>query len=485
MTSSDTAPAKDPSPYAGMDNTQLAVARTELAGNRTGMAETRTNLAEKRTGLSIERTDLAETRTELARERTRAAEERTLMAWIRTSLSMISFGFGIDRFFKYLQDTDAPHQMTQISEERLLGLSLMTLGVAALAGALVNHWNVLRRLKDRNYEYATNSTFGFTIGVVLLFIGIAAFVPLLVGEVQLGEIFTVNSQLIQTLAGLVIFVLMLSLGINVTLERLLTPFQQPKLLVRALLAVLVIFPLIVVGVLLKFDVSPRIFVTLVLLASAPAAPLLTKRVGMAQGDMSISAGLQVFLALLSVIVTPVMLLLFSAPFPQATEKIEFLSVAQQIATVQLLPLGLGLLIRRLVADLAEEVASLMVTIANTLFIVLACFLVAISVNLVPQFSIKSLIAFAVVAASGLVVGHLLGGPNLGGRASVAIATIARNAGLALFIAIANNQPSLVPPIVTYLIVGAVVALPYNVWVKLQFKKQLAAEASEPASAIAA
>jgi len=34
---------------------------------------------------------------ELAKERSRAAAERTMMAWIRTSLSLISFGFGLDK----------------------------------------------------------------------------------------------------------------------------------------------------------------------------------------------------------------------------------------------------------------------------------------------------------------------------------------------------------------------------------------------------
>ena len=36
-------------------------------------------------------------RNELARERNRAAADRTLLAWIRTALSLIGFGFGIDR----------------------------------------------------------------------------------------------------------------------------------------------------------------------------------------------------------------------------------------------------------------------------------------------------------------------------------------------------------------------------------------------------
>lgn len=34
---------------------------------------------------------------ELAKQRNRDAAERTLMAWIRTCLSLISFGFGLDK----------------------------------------------------------------------------------------------------------------------------------------------------------------------------------------------------------------------------------------------------------------------------------------------------------------------------------------------------------------------------------------------------
>jgi putative membrane protein len=40
---------------------------------------------------------------ELALDRTRLAHERTMMAWIRTSASMISFGFGIYKFFDYFK----------------------------------------------------------------------------------------------------------------------------------------------------------------------------------------------------------------------------------------------------------------------------------------------------------------------------------------------------------------------------------------------
>ena len=69
--------------------------------------------------------------TELAKERNRAAEERTLMAWIRTSLSLIGFGFGIDRIIAAIQqslgDAVNPVRLT-----RILGLSFVALGTFAM-----------------------------------------------------------------------------------------------------------------------------------------------------------------------------------------------------------------------------------------------------------------------------------------------------------------------------------------------------------------
>lgn len=61
--------------------------------------------------------------TELDKERNRAAAERSLMAWIQTSLSLISFGFGIDQIVKALNqavDVNNPMQLSQF-----LGLSFI------------------------------------------------------------------------------------------------------------------------------------------------------------------------------------------------------------------------------------------------------------------------------------------------------------------------------------------------------------------------
>jgi BASS family bile acid:Na+ symporter len=298
------------------NNNELAIERTNMAQERTSMAEQRTEMSVKRTDmagertvLAVERTDLAETRTELARERTRAAQERTLMAWIRTSLSMISFGFGIDRFFKYLDKTETGSGVNTLTEERILGLSLMSLGIFALAASLVTHWQTLRNIDKKEYKYIPQWSQGFTVGIILLFIGLAAFIPLLTVDFNLSEIFTLDSKVIQNLVALTLFLIMLTMGVKIPLSDLLSLINKPLLLGKSLISVLVLFPLIVAIVLSIFHLPESTIIAFAILAAAPAPPLLTKRSIMAGGNVQFSASLQVILSLLAVVVTPLILLI--------------------------------------------------------------------------------------------------------------------------------------------------------------------------------
>ncbi len=459
-------------------NNELAMQRTELAQQRTSLAEQRTDLAEKRTGMStrrtdmaVERTDLAETRTELARERTRAAEERTLMAWIRTALSMISFGFGIDRLFKYLDKTEVGVGVNVLTEERVLGLSLMSLGLFTLVAAIVSHWRILKNIETEEYKYTPGWSQGLTVAIVLLFLGLAAFIPLALSGVELADVFTLDSQVIQTLTAIAIFLLMLTLGAKTPLASLATLWQQPSLLGRSLLAALVLFPLGtgLIGYLFLQGLpgAVPIGLGLAVLASSPGAPLLTQRATMAGGNVAIATSLQVTLATLAVVTTPLTLLVITLVFTQVKASADFLIIAKQVLTVQFLPLGLGLLIRKWGGDLATDISDLLTTVANTLFVVLLVFLLGFSLVTIPTVPWRGLAVIPVLVVFGLVCGHLLGGPDLETRSSIATGTIARNAGLALFLVAANGAVQAIPTIIAYMVVGAIAALPYNVWVKKQ------------------
>jgi putative membrane protein len=81
----------------------------------------------------------------LAYERTRIASERTLMAWVRTAVSLISFGFSIPKFFDALQRASSL-QGEYDPTPHTIGALLIGLGVMGLAGGILEHLRLLRRI---------------------------------------------------------------------------------------------------------------------------------------------------------------------------------------------------------------------------------------------------------------------------------------------------------------------------------------------------
>lgn len=119
------------------------------------------------------------TATELARERNREAADRTLMAWIRTTLSLIGFGFGIGKFYDYLEKAHLDEAIDPIRSTLILGGSFIILGMLALLAAVIQHGRILNRLDHRDFAYTALRPITLTVAVALLLIGAFAFVGIL------------------------------------------------------------------------------------------------------------------------------------------------------------------------------------------------------------------------------------------------------------------------------------------------------------------
>ena len=111
------------------------------------------------------------TSTLLGYERTQLAHERTFMAWIRTSISLISFGFTIYKVFQALHDEGVLHTKMRILSARAIGLTMVVLGLTALALALFdNH----RYLKEMKKHYPVRRSFAPIMAGIILLLGILA-----------------------------------------------------------------------------------------------------------------------------------------------------------------------------------------------------------------------------------------------------------------------------------------------------------------------
>jgi putative membrane protein len=115
---------------------------------------------------------------ELAKERTRAAADRTLMAWIRTSLSLIGFGFGIPTIVKTIEATRPGLQLNPQNVASIIGLSFIAIGIFAMAAALRDHRQILKRIQGDHYTYISTKT-AEKVGFALLLVGLISFVGVL------------------------------------------------------------------------------------------------------------------------------------------------------------------------------------------------------------------------------------------------------------------------------------------------------------------
>ena len=118
---------------------------------------------------------------ELAKERNRAASERTLMAWIRTALSLIGFGFGIDRLVAAVQSSRLSGSDRIDVSVRLLSIGFIAIGNAALMLAVLQHQQTLKRLRRNDFRYDPPIPIATIAAISLFIIGTLALLTLISG----------------------------------------------------------------------------------------------------------------------------------------------------------------------------------------------------------------------------------------------------------------------------------------------------------------
>ena len=243
--------------------------------------------------------------------------------------------------------------------------------------------------------------------------------------------------------------------------------RRPKLLLRSVVAINVVMPIVAAAMAWIFDLPEAVEMSLVALAVSPVPPVLPKKQVKAHGEPSYAIGLLVGAALVAILFVPVAVELVGLVF-QLPVQMSPWPVAKLVFATALAPLLAGVIVRRLMPALAARFARPVGHIANIVLVL--CFL-AVLVTALPAiadlFGSGAFWAVAAFIAIGLAVGHGLGGPDPQNRTVLALATATRHPGVAMAITSANfpGYREVLPAFLLYLLVGAVLAIPYVMWRK--------------------
>jgi len=260
-----------------------------------------------------------------------------------------------------------------------------------------------------------------------------------------------------------------ALGLAARLDDVLFVFRRPGLLLRSLLAMNVVMPVVAAALAIAFDLHPAVKIALVALGVSPVPPVLPRKQRKAGGRGSYAIGLLVAAGLLAIIVVPVALEVIKAVFGVPVHLSPWV-IAQLVFMTVLAPLGSGLIVGYLAPAFAARMARPLSLVSMVVLVVAALpILIAVAPAMLSLIGNGTLAAFAAFTVVALTVGHLLGGPHPTDRTVLALSTATRHPGVALAIATANfpEQKLVVPALLLYAIMAALVSVPYMKWRRRQ------------------
>jgi BASS family bile acid:Na+ symporter len=271
--------------------------------------------------------------------------------------------------------------------------------------------------------------------------------------------------LILLMAQAAIVLTVFALGLSASPQDAIYLFRRPGQLLRSLLSMNVVMPLFAAAVNALFELRPAVEIALITLAVSPVPPLLPNKVLKAGGGASYTIGLLVAAALLAIVFVPLIADLVESSLGRRAQ-MSPIAIGKVVGITVLAPLAVGMLVRRVAPGFSERIAKPISMAASILLVIslLPILFIAMPtiVSLVGNGTLAAVAAFVIL---GLATGHLLGGPEPQHRTVLALATSSRHPGIAVAIASVNfpEEEQVFAAILLYLLVNAIVSVPYVIW----------------------
>ena len=267
------------------------------------------------------------------------------------------------------------------------------------------------------------------------------------------------SNFLETIGVLctLIFVLtsMLGMGFSLTVQQILAPLSNWKLVILSLTANFILVPLLTLGVLLIFPLSEGLSIGLLLLGTSAGAPFLPKLAQVAKGDTGFSVGLMVLLMVVTIVYVPIVL-----PLLLSGVTINPWDIAKSLILLMLFPLAIALFIRARYEEVANGLRPLMTQATNlSLLVLFVAFFVVYFSDLVNVIGTTAIMAAVVFLLISFLIGYFLGGSTGSIRRVLALGTAQRNLSAALAISALNfTNPDVMVMIMVVGIAGLILLM---------------------------
>lgn len=257
--------------------------------------------------------------------------------------------------------------------------------------------------------------------------------------------------------------LLLAIGMLSTKKEITYLWRRPKLLFRSLLTMYVLVPLAAILFVYFLPLTDGLKLAVFVLAISAGAPLLPKKL-MGLGSDEYVLSLVVTASVLAIVTVPIWSTVLGPLFNRQSH-LAPIDVALLISKSFLLPLIIGMLVRRFFPNKAESIADKILSVAGLVLAVSALILLGMNWQLLVKAGWTALLALAGLTLISLIIGHLMGGKEPGERTALAVSCATRHLGLAILVAAAVPGPKTAVFVAVYIVASAIVVIPYLQWQK--------------------
>jgi len=262
-------------------------------------------------------------------------------------------------------------------------------------------------------------------------------------------IFTLFWAASLTLTLLFVAARMLYVGLSVEPAQLAALRRQPSFVARALVANFIIVPALGLAIAAMVWVPPHAALGILLLGVLGGGVDFLSTGDKTDGGR-VGVALTFMLSLIGGLLSPMIRLLIQ-PIGTSLMTSVWALVGLTILVVPV-PLVAGLMVRRAAPAAARVTAKAMAVVAVVLFVAAALTTLIVKAPLATDLGVRAIAAIVVFIAGAAIAGWVVGGPSAEQRALLARATVMRNAGLALLLAIVTFPNTAVDLVVVLFVV---------------------------------
>ncbi|PBB05558.1 bile acid:sodium symporter family protein [Salimicrobium humidisoli] len=215
--------------------------------------------------------------------------------------------------------------------------------------------------------------------------------------------------------------------------------KKPLPVIAGVAAQYVLMPLTALGIAYLLNLPAELAAGLVLLGSVPGGTASNVMVYLAKGNLALSVAMTSFSTLLAPILTPAILLMLAGQWLPVDPVSMFLSIVQVI----IVPITLGLLVRKLFPEAVDKSATAVPLISVLAIITIVCAVVAANVESITSSGLQIFVAVMLHNLFGLMLGYgvaVLMRLDESKRRAISIEVGMQNSGLGVALATAHFGP---------------------------------------------